>query len=74
MNSLYLAYLHSCGISQKKLAQIFETEEISPKDFFESLSDKTLLPYFPNTEQRNKIIETRTKLDTAFIEKTLKRL
>ncbi len=68
MNHIFFAYLHSSGISQKKLTQIFE-EDIDPSVFFESLSDKTLSPYFPNTEQRNKIIETKAKLDTAFIEK-----
>jgi hypothetical protein len=70
MNNIFFAYLHSCGISQKKLAQIFE-EEIDPKVFFDSLTDKTLSPYFPNTEQRTKIIETKTKLDTGFIERIL---
>ena len=69
MNNIFFAYLHSCGISQKKLIQIFVDPSIDSKDFFETLDSKKLKEFF-TASQIEKIIQTKDKLDTTQI-KTL---
>lgn len=63
----FFAFLHSCGISQKKLFSIFEQRN-NPKEVFENLSIQTLKPYYSNTENIEKILETKKKLDTKYLE------
>lgn len=67
MDNIFYAFLHSCGISQKKLSLIFEQEK-NPKEVFENLSTQTLKPYYLSNENIEKILETKKKLDTKYLE------
>lgn len=49
---IYLAYLHSLWISQRKLLQIFETKE-NYKEFYEKLNHNSLKPYYSEKEISN---------------------
>lgn len=66
---IYLVFLHSIWISQRKLSLIF-ANYTNYKDFFESINFSTLKKYFPDVEIEN-IIERKSKLDLGKIEKII---
>lgn len=69
----FLAYLHYIGITQKKLFSIFEHHK-EYEAFFETLSPKTLAPYYKSTDiekilkQKEALLQKKTKID-AILEK-----
>ncbi|MDA9129146.1 DNA-processing protein DprA [Candidatus Gracilibacteria bacterium] len=54
--NIFVAYLHSCGLSQKELTNIFEVED-SARGFFEGLSEEILKKFVNNSERRKSILE-----------------
>lgn len=71
-NKKYLVYLHSLGISQKKLFSIFEKEK-NYKDFFENLNLSSLKAYFSQDNQIQKILEKKEKLKYKEIDTILEK-
>jgi hypothetical protein len=71
-NKKYLVYLHSLGISQKKLFLIFEKGK-NYKDFFENINLSSLKPYFSQDNQIQKILEKKEKLKYKEIDTILEK-
>ncbi len=72
MNNKYIAYLHSCWLSQKELTEIF-THENSPEDFFTHLSDTSLSSYISSSKRRENILNSFNKLSTKQIDTKLEK-
>ncbi len=68
----YVAYLHSCSLSQNELYSIFKKED-SPKIFFENLSNSSLEAFVPNFERRTQILEKYKTLNIKQIDSVLKK-
>jgi len=74
MNKKYIVYLHSCGLSQLELTEIFKSWEVDEKIFFESLSSKLLEKYVKNIQRRNKILENYKSFKIDYIDSVLEKL
>jgi hypothetical protein len=72
----YLVYLHSLGLTHKVLHKIFKTDSNHSdyKEFFLNLSFDRLKKFIDNDNQIQKILESKSKLDTKIIDKKLQNL
>jgi len=75
-NKLYLAILHSLGISHKKFHFIFKDNlfktDKNYKDFYEKLNSEILKNYWFKDEEINNILKRKKELKISFIEEKLK--
>lgn len=69
--NFYLAVLHSIGISQRKLSNMF-SKNSNYKEFFESLWNNNLKDFY-NENEISKIISNKNKLDINFIKNILEK-
>lgn len=72
MKNKFVAYLHSCWLSQKELTEIFACET-SSEDFFTNLSDASLSSYVSTLKRRTGIIDSYNKLSTNYIDTRLEK-
>jgi len=70
-NKKYVAYLHSCGLSQGELIVILEKGGENAKDFFETLSENQLLKYIKSQKRREVILQYYSKIDIQKIDTSL---
>lgn len=70
MKNKFIAYLHSCGLSQGELRTIFE-EINCPEQFFLTLSYASLEKYVKNLERREIIVANYKKINTRHIDAIL---
>ncbi|MDQ7010167.1 MAG: DNA-processing protein DprA [Candidatus Gracilibacteria bacterium] len=74
-NRLYLAILHSLGISHKKFYKIFEQtlfeNNTNYKEFYEKLNSDVLMNYGFKTEEINNILKRKKNLKVNFIKNKL---
>jgi len=72
MKNKFVAYLHSCWLSQKELTEIFAFET-SSEEFFTNLSDASLSSYVSTPKRRAGIIDSYNKLSTNYIDTRLEK-
>lgn len=70
--NICIAYLHSCGLSQKELTDIFDVED-SAMSFFEWLCEESLGKYVNSSERRKNILEKYSSLKTRHIDSVIEK-
>ncbi len=69
----YYAYLHSLGLTQKNLMDIFEEESVPPREVYEWLSPEYLMQYITDAKKIAHIMENTQKIQTKTIDATLEK-
>ncbi len=72
MKNKFVAYLHSCWLTQGELTDIFSVEA-SAEEFYEGLDNKSLVKYIKNAERRGKILGNYSHLNTRHIDSILEK-
>ena len=71
--NMYVAYLHSCGLSQKELTNIFTVED-SAESFFKWLCEERLHNYVNSSLRRKNILEKYSSLNTKNLDSVIEKL